>query len=106
MVPVPGSCRCQSALPVCSPWMLPLRRYGVHYLLFSLFCGLKPRLGFKANEQNGVKPVVVCKSKEAKICLQVRIMYLGRLVWSRKRLGRLFGFGKTRTEVGKLSLIL
>ena len=33
-----GSCRCQRALPVCRPRVLPLLRCGVHEL--SVFCFL------------------------------------------------------------------
>ena len=72
--------------------------------LFSVVWSLQ--LGFKANERNVVKPVIVCNSEEQRDVVQVRVMRPGKLVWSVKRLGRLFGFGRTRTEVGKLFLLL
>ena len=72
--------------------------------LFSIDWSLQ--LEFKANKRNVVKPVIACKIEEQTDVVQVRIMYLDILVWSVKRLGRLFGFGRTWTEVGKLFLLL
>ena len=80
---------------------------GVVYMsfcvLFSVVWSLQ--LGFIANG-NVAKPVIVCKSEEQRDVLRVRIMYLDRLVWSGKRLGRLFGFGRTRAVVRKLFMLL
>ena len=53
--------------------------------LFSVVWSLQ--LGFKANEQNVVKPVIVCKSEEQRDAAQVRVhVYRWDLFWSGKRL--------------------
>ena len=59
--------------------------------LFSVVWSLQ--LGFKANERNVVKPVIVCKSEEQRDAVQVR-GHVSRwdLFWSGKRLGGCLDF--------------
>ena len=51
------------------------------FSLFSVDCSIQ--LGLKREEQDAVKPVVVCKSEEQGDVVRVRIMYLNMtcLVW-------------------------
>ena len=59
--------------------------------LFSVVWSLQ--LGFKANERNVAKPVIVCKSEEQRDAVQVR-SHVSRwdLFWSGKRLGGCLDF--------------
>ena len=70
------------------------------------------QVGFKANERNIVKPVIVCKSEEQRDAVTGDAVtgawscVLMGLVLVRKETRRLFGFCGTRTEVGELFMLL
>ena len=75
--------------------------------LFSVVQSIQ--VGFKANERNVVKPVIVCKNEEQRdavtdawSCISMGLVLVRKETINR----RLFGFCRTRTEVGELLLLL